>query len=141
MNWIFNAGVYNHEIVARIYFSSMIAVANNMRRTRGPVTSPCHASAGTCSVININLGVIYEYRPEGNALSTKHEKAIVLEHDRRPRKRKREIERDISAYAVGHGLPSSCFDDSWRAFVPPVSRTTANYFSALACTSPRTKSP
>lgn len=46
--------------------------------TRGPMTSACHASAGTCSAINISLGVIYEYRPEGNALSTEHEKAIVF---------------------------------------------------------------
>lgn len=66
------------------------------------MTSVCHASAGTCSAINISLGVIYEYRPEGNALSTEHEKAIVFSragHGRRPRQK----ERDISAYA-GLGL-------------------------------------
>jgi hypothetical protein len=40
----------------------------------------CHASAGTCSAINISLGVIYAYRPRGNALSTEHEKAIVFSH-------------------------------------------------------------
>lgn len=76
---------------------SMIAAASNNRVAknnvlrcgmRGPMTSACHASAGTCSAINISLDVIYEYRAEGNALSrpnTRRQLSSAAGHGRRPR--------------------------------------------------------
>lgn len=52
--------------------------------TRGPMTSPCHASAATCSAINISLALLSGRNNEGihggekNALSNEHGNAIVL---------------------------------------------------------------
>jgi len=112
------------------------AAANNKRLrcgTRGSMTSPCHASAGTCSAINISLGVIYEYRLEGNALSTEHEKAIVFGRWtgvavlKKEGKKERERKKNISAYAA---LGSVCLRHA--SLNPPCLcsfyvRTNANY--------------
>lgn len=114
------------------------AAANNKRLrcgTRGSMTSPCHASAGTCSAINISLGVIYEYRLEGNALSTEHEKAIVFGRWTRllsegQKERERERGENISGICC---LGSACLRHA--PLNPPCLcsfyvRANANYFLA-----------
>lgn len=98
-----------------------------------PMTSPCHASAGTCSAINIGSGcylrVVWESRRE-RALSTEHEKAIVFGRWTRSTILDRETFRHMPRY--GLGPPSSRAVESWRAFVPSRVRTSANYFLAFA---------
>lgn len=133
--------MYLAFLIFHAMFNDRDVMANNEPHsrccTRGLMTSPCHASTGTCSAINISLGVIYAYRTWGNALSNRTwegnclqplDMVIILETEMEKERKK---EQDILVYATGLSL-SSCFVESRSAFVPSIYiGTNANCFSAV----------